>query len=89
MKPVRLTIHALEQCAERGATTEEVSEAIALGDREPARNGRWLYHMNFEFDALWNGKHYRIKQVAPVVAEKSTEFVVITVYTYYFSEDER
>jgi len=36
MKTIRFTKHALEQCRERGATEEEVREAIEQGSREAA-----------------------------------------------------
>lgn len=83
-KPIRLTKHALEQCAERGTNAPEVQEAIADGDPEPAKLGRLLYRRNFQYNALWQGKTYAIKQVAPVVAEEQDELMVITVYTFYF-----
>ena len=84
MKPIRLTRHALEQCQERGATREEVEQAILSGESEPARGGRWLCRWNFEYRAAWYGEYYRVKQVVPVVVEKADEIVVITVYTYCF-----
>ena len=84
MKPIRLIPHALEQCAERGATEAEVREAIERGNREPAKKGRFMYRANFQYNRLWQGQFCRIKQVAPVVAEEETEIVVITVYTFYF-----
>jgi hypothetical protein len=83
-KPIRLTRHALEQCRERGATEEEVVSAIRFGNREPAKNSRWLYRRNFPFGAIWHGKCYAIKQVAPVVADEPEELVVITVYAFYY-----
>jgi len=84
MKAVRLTQRALEQCRERGAAKLEVEQAIMFGEREPAHGGRWLYRRNYEYCATWYGKYYRVKQVVPVIAEKASEIVVITVYTYYF-----
>lgn len=69
---------------ERGPTEVEVHETIRHGVREPARRGRFLYRMNFQYDAEWHGSVYRIKQVATVVAEQATEIVVVTVYTFYF-----
>ena len=71
MKPVRLTLHAREQCEERGA-------------REAAKRGRFMYRQNFQYDAAWQGKLYAIKQVAPVVVEPQNEIIVVTVYTFYF-----
>ncbi len=84
MKPIRLTTHALEQLAERGATDDEVKEAIEKGVREPAHQGRLMYRLNFQYHAIWQGKFYAIKQVAPVVVEAQNERVVVTVYTFYF-----
>ena len=84
MKPVRLSRHAQEQCFERGATPEEVRQAVERGSREPAKLGRELCRWNIPFGKNWRGKRYAIKQVAPVIAEESTEIVVITVCTFYF-----
>lgn len=84
MKPIRLTTHAREQCVERGASEDEVRQAIEQGAREPAKHGRELCRFNFAFDQTWQGKHYAIKQVAPIIKEKSREIVVITVYAFYF-----
>ncbi|MEW6354912.1 MAG: DUF4258 domain-containing protein [Planctomycetota bacterium] len=84
MKPIRLTEHAWEQAAERGATEAEIREAILTGASEPAKRGRKLFRYNFAFGKIWQGKRYAIKQVAPVVKEEAGEIVVITVYIFYF-----
>jgi Domain of unknown function (DUF4258) len=84
MKPIRLTVHAAEQCIERGASVAEVQEAIRRGVREAAKGGRWMFRLNFEYRAQWQGKSYAIKQVAPVAVEEQNEIVVVTVYTFYF-----
>ena len=84
MNPIRLTRHAQEQAAERGATTAQVKEAIRKGSREAAKHGREMCRYNFAFNAKWQGKHYPIKQVAPVIKTEANEIVVITVYTFYF-----
>ena len=84
MKPIRLTKHAREQASERGASEEEIAEAISKGARESAKHGREICRYNFKFDRNWQGRHYPIKQVAPVIKEEPHEIVVITVYTFYF-----
>jgi hypothetical protein len=84
MKRIRLSIHAQEQALERGATQAEVQEAIRKGSREPAKRGREMCRYNFGFNRKWQGKHYLIKQVAPIIREGANEIVVITVYTFYF-----
>jgi len=83
-QPIRLSFHAKLQCKERGASEAEVIEAIRRGVREPAKKDRWAYRLNFGFDSDWQGKRYAVKQVCPVVIEKSDEIVVVTVYTFYF-----
>jgi hypothetical protein len=48
------------------------------------RHGREMCRYNFAFNAKWQGRHYPIKQVAPVIKAEANELVVITVYTFYF-----
>ncbi|MEA3277551.1 MAG: DUF4258 domain-containing protein [Pseudomonadota bacterium] len=83
MKPIRLSRHAQEQCQERGATEQEVRIAVEQGTRESAKHGRELCRFNFSFNQAWQGTHYPIKQVAPVIKEEADEIVVITVYTFF------
>ena len=82
--PIRLTKHAVEQCHERGATEDEVREAILSGEWEEAKNGRTIAKLNVQFGKTWAGNMYPIKQVAPVFVKEAREIVVITVYTFYF-----
>ncbi len=69
---------------ERGATEREVLETIARGERVPAKHGRVAYRRNFQYNRVWSGKSYPIKQVMPVVKDEGHQTVVITVYTFYF-----
>jgi len=84
MKPVRLTTHGRLQCAERGTSQLEVEQAVREGTREPAKRGRVLCRFNLTFNSSWQGNHYAVKQVAPVITEEADEIVVITVYVFYF-----
>jgi hypothetical protein len=72
------------EAVERGATRPEIEEAVRKGSRESATRGREMCRYNFAFNRKWQGKHYAIKQVAPVIKEEADEIVVITVYTFYF-----
>jgi hypothetical protein len=83
-KPVEFSRHALSKMRDRGALEREVVAAIRAGGPEPARKGRSQFRKNFPFDAQWRGKHYAVKQVAPVVAEERDRLVVVTVYVLYF-----
>ena len=69
---------------ERGAREEEVIFAIEKGEFEPARRNRRLFRKNFQFNSIWRGRQYRIKQVAPLVADEGDKIVVVTVYVLYF-----
>jgi len=64
---------------ERGATEDDVREAIRTGERESAKRGLSLYRSNLEFQKEWAGEYYAVKQVVPVVDEEPERFVVITV----------
>jgi hypothetical protein len=83
-KRIRLSGHARQQLASRGAAEEEVVAAIRTGTRGPAEGGRQDSRKDFNFDATWNGKHYQTRQVRPVFVEEANEIVVVTVYVYYF-----
>jgi hypothetical protein len=84
LKPVRLTSHARLQCVERGASEDEVLQAVREGDREPAKRGRTICRLNVEFGNTWQGSQYAVKQVVPVIVEEEREIVVVTVYTFHF-----
>lgn len=84
MRQIKYSDHALEQMAERGATKEEIEEAIANGERTPAKKGRLAYRYNFQYNKAWAQKFYAIKQVMPIVKEEETQTVVVTVYVFYF-----
>lgn len=81
---IEISPHAREQMVERGASEDEVLTAIEKGEVEPARKGRKLYRKNFQFNSMWRGKKYKIKQVAPIVANEGNRFIVVTVFVFYF-----
>ena len=84
MKPIKFSQHACEQMLERGASEDEVIETIRTGERAPAKRGRQGYRKNFQYNRLWGGRTYAIKQVLVIVAEEPDVLVVVTVYTFYF-----
>lgn len=87
-KPVVFTAHARQRMTERGAREVDVLEAIRIGEREPAQRGLFLYRLNLEFHQEWAGRYYGVQQVAPLVAEEPEQWVVVTVFTFYFQEGE-
>jgi hypothetical protein len=84
VKRIRLTFHASQRCQSRGTNENEVRQAVIRGVRETAKKGRVLFRLNFQYNRTWRGRHYAIKQVAPVVIEKTDQIIVVTVYTFFF-----
>ena len=84
MKPIRLSGHAREAIDTRGATEQEVADAIGQARWEPAELGRLQSRKDFVFGRDWNGRTYTTKQVRPIFVEEADEIVVVTVYVYYF-----
>jgi hypothetical protein len=84
MKPVCFSHHVLQRMAERGASRQEVEDAIRRGQRVPAREGKVAFRLNLRFEQTWKGRYYGTKQVMPIVSEKTDRYVVITVLTFYF-----
>ena len=83
-KRIIFSNHAKRKMTDRGASEDEVLKAIKEGSSEPARKNRIMFRRNLPFNAIWSGKHYSVKQVAPVIAEENDEAVDVTVYVYYF-----
>ena len=52
MKKLSYSKHALFQMLERGATREEVAEAISKGEKVPAKKERHAYRLNFQYGKL-------------------------------------
>ena len=84
MKTVRFSAHARENMQFRGASEEEVREAIETATWQPAQRGRWECRKNFAFGQDWNGRIYATKQVRPIFVHEPDAIVVVTVYVYYF-----
>jgi len=82
-KPIIFSQHALDNMVDRGASKEEVELAIRTGECFPGKKGRLSFRKNFNYNAMWKGKSYQVKQVMPIVAEEYEIFVVVTVYVYF------
>ena len=87
-KPIRFTNHALTSLEKRGATEEEVKAAITERIWTPAKLGRFEARKTFPHNNLWNGKHYKQKDVVPIFIEEQNRIVVITVYVFYSQKEE-
>ena len=76
--------HTKEQLVFRGATEEEIIEAISTSSWQPAELGRMECRKDFVFENYWNKKYYKTKQVRPIFVKEDNKIIVITVYTYFF-----
>lgn len=83
-KPIRLSGHARQQLQFRGASEQEVVQAIQGGTWAAAEHGRLQCQLEFAFNRVWNKKLYATKQVRPIFVDEADEIVVVTVYVYYF-----
>ena len=84
MKPIRLSGHARLRTGQRGATEQEVAEAIRQGPWTPAEQGRKECQKDFIFGREWNGRSYAAKRVRPIFVESPQEILVVTVFVYFF-----
>ena len=83
-KPIKFSSHGRMTMVERGATSEEVEDAIRTSAWSPARLERLECEKVFALGADWRGIFYKHKRVQPVFVNLPTQISVITVYTYYF-----
>jgi hypothetical protein len=83
-KSIRLSGHTRDQLAFRGATEQEVVEAIQTEPWRQAESERVECRKDLAFNVIWNRKHYATKCVRPIFVEEPDEIVVVTIYVYYF-----
>jgi hypothetical protein len=84
MENIVFSQHALDQMIKRGATRTEVEVTVCEGEMIPAKKGRLAFRKNFPFGSEWKGKYYEMKQIMAIVVKEEEQFIVITVYTFYF-----
>jgi hypothetical protein len=84
MKPIRASGHARDNMRYRGASEQEVVEAIRTAPWGPAERGRLECRKDFAYGQDWNGRCYATKRVRPIFVEEADEIVVVTVDVYYF-----
>ena len=81
---MRLHVHARQRMLERGANEDEVAATIGEGERFPAKFGREGFRRNFQFDGLWRGRRYAMKQVEAFAIFEDGDWLVISVIVKYF-----
>ncbi len=80
---VHIHPHALERMAERGASEDEVRQAVETGSVAPAKFGRSAFTKHFPFNNMWNGVAYGTKEIEVIAALREAEWIVITVIVRY------
>ena len=75
--------HARMQMSVRGATEEEVVDALRTGVLTPGRFGRLIRVKVFTAGYRWHGREYPHKEVQVVYAQREGAGIVITVKTRY------
>jgi len=84
LKPIKLSRHARDRMAARGATEAEVTDAVRSGEGVTAKRGRRGYRKDFPCDDPGLEGTYSTKQVLVIVAEEATALTVRTVFVFYF-----
>jgi len=67
---IQYTQHAINRMAERGATASEIDDVINFGERFVAKYNRIGFRMNFEYNSIWNRKHYSSKQIEVMAVQE-------------------
>ena len=83
-KHIKLSQHAKIRATFRGATEEEIIDAIKTSPWQPSELNKLECRKDFVFNSIWNKKFYKTKQIRPIFIEEEKEIMVITVYVYYF-----
>jgi hypothetical protein len=81
---VDLHPHALSRLPERGATHEEVVQAVEGGEPSPAKFGRTCFRRDFAGGHLWRGKRFDTKRIEAYAVHENGRWLVITVIVKFF-----
>ena len=71
--PIEFIEHAVEQAGLRGASLDEVREAIRNGEAVPAKKGRTGYRKNFSYSAVWKERYYKTKQILAITVREERD----------------
>jgi hypothetical protein len=74
----------------RGASEEEVVQAVRTGQWTPAKWGKMQTRHTFDFNSLaqTNMRLYKFKIVEPIFADEDERIVIVTVKVYYSNAEE-
>lgn len=80
---IRIDGHTLERAAERGASSEEITDVITNGHPIRAKYGRLGKSKIFNFNQTRLGRFYEQKKIEVFFAIEGDAIVTATVYVFY------
>ena len=75
--------HTLQRASERGASEVEIIDVLNTGFDITAKNNRFAKAKIFNYNKMWNLKHYQQKRIEVIYTIESDIIVTITVYVFY------
>ena len=80
---IRIEPHTLERANERGASKEEIIQAIKNGLPVEAKAGRKAKALIADFKQKRNDKYYEQKKIEVYYLEENNTIITVTVYVFY------
>jgi hypothetical protein len=80
---IRIDSHTLDRAAERGASSDEITDVINSGHPIPAKYGRLGKSKIFDFNQTRLGRFYEQKKIEVFYAIEGDAIVTVTVYVFY------
>ena len=84
MPPINIIEHALERMNSRGISETEVIKTVRSGKKEPAKNGRIKFSLEFNVTDREKKKYYSKKLVIVFADKFGANIDVISVYTKFY-----
>jgi len=80
---IQIDPHTLERAQERGASEQEIKDAIETGFDIPAKYGRMGKAKVYDFKQKRHGKYYEQKRIEVIYTIEKNSIVTVTVYVFY------
>ncbi len=80
---IQIDPHTLERAQERGASEQEIKDAIETGFDIPAKYGRMGKAKVYDFKQKRHGKYYEQKRIEVLYTIEENSIVTVTVYVFY------
>jgi len=80
---IQIDPHTLERAQERGASEQEIKDAIETGFDIPAKYGRMGKAKVYDFKQKRHGKYHEQKRIEVLYTIEENSIVTVTVYVFY------